>query len=447
MQLAADGGLMAARVQMGFTLGFHIVLASLWVGLPVLCLLAEWRFLKTGDPLWRLLARRWSKAFALLFAVGAVSGTVLSFELGLLWPEFMARWGAVFGVAFTLEGFAFFIEAIFVGIYLYGWDRLSPRAHWWSGVPVALSGAASAAFVMTVNAWMNAPRGFDLRDGVVVDVRPLEALWNPASGAMIAHMLVAAYMVTGLGVAAVYAFYLLRGGGGEREATYRRRAMLLGLALGLPLAPLQGAVGHWAGQVVAETQPVKLAAMEAQFETVRGAPARIGGIPDEEARETRYALEIPGLFSLLAYGDFDAEVRGLNAFPREDHPPVAPVHFGFQAMVGIGTALIGLALWTGVVLARRRRLPAGRFYLRCVVASGPLTVVALLAGWVTTEVGRQPWVVQGYMRTAEAVTDAPGLVWTLLGAVAIYGVLGAGALSVLRLLAKVPLAGEAADAA
>ncbi len=430
--------LLAARLQMAFTLGFHIVFASLGVGFPVLLLAAEGLHLRSGDPGWKTLARRWAKAFAVLFAVGAVSGTVLSFELGLLWPEFMGRFGSVIGLPFTLEGFAFFLEAIFLGIYLYGWDRLSPRAHWLSGVPIAIAGAASAWFVVTANAWMNAPQGFRMAGGKVVDPEPFEAMMNPATGAETAHMIVAAYLVTGFVVAACYSWAILRG----RGDLHHRRGLALSLAMGVAAAIPQAATGHRAGQMVARTQPVKFAALEGQFRTERGAPIRLGGLPDPETGETRWAIEVPGALAWLAHGDPDAEVRGLEDFPREEWPPVRVVHLAFQAMVGIGSALVLLSAGVLAFVAVRRRLPASRTFLRAVVAAGPLAVLALEAGWTVTEVGRQPWIVHGHMRTADAVTTAPGILWTFLGGVAIYAVLAVGCVAVLRLLARVPLSGE-----
>lgn len=426
--------LLPARLQMAMTLGFHIVLACLGVGLPVLMLAAEWRFLRTGDPLWRVLARRWSKAFAVMFAVGAVSGTVLSFELGLLWPEFMGRWGSVIGMPFTMEGFAFFIEAIFAGIYLYSWDRLPPRVHWLAGLPVAVSGFFSAFFVTTANAWMNAPAGFELVDGVPTAIDPIAAMFNAATGAQVAHMLIAAYIMTGFVVASFYGFRLLRGG-----QEYDRRAFGLSLLMALPLVPLQMAVGDWSAKVVARTQPVKLAAMEGQFRTERGAPLRIGGWPDEQRGETRYAIEIPAALSWLSYGDADAEVRGLNDFPPEDIPPVAVVHVAFQVMVGIGGLMMLAALVAAISWLRWRRLPEWNMFLWFVVLLGPLSVVAMQAGWIVTEVGRQPWIVHGYMRTAEAVTSAPG-VWSVFGVtIAVYAAIGGSLVVVLRRLAGVPV--------
>jgi cytochrome bd ubiquinol oxidase subunit I len=431
----ATENLLPARLQMAFTLGFHIILACLGVGLPVVMLAAEWRFLRTGDELWRTLARRWSKAFAVLFAIGAVTGTVLSFELGLLWPEFMGRWGSVIGMPFTMEGFAFFFEAIFAGIYLYGWDRLPKRVHWFTGWPIAFSGFLSAFFVVMANSWMNAPQGFRIVDGKLTDIDPLAAMFNVATGAQVTHMLVAAYLVTGFSVASFYAYRLLR----NRSDAYNRRALTLGLLLALPLVPVQMMVGDWSAKVVASSQPVKFAAMEGVFETSARAPLHIGGIPDEESRQLHYAIKIPGVLSWLAHGDIDAEVTGLDQFSPEDTPPVAVVHFAFQIMVGIGTLMLFMAGWCGISYFRTRAWPQSNLFLWSIILLGPLSVVALEAGWIVTEVGRQPWIVQGYMRTSEAVTQAPG-VWTVfVGTMTIYAVIGVAAFAILRQLGNVPL--------
>lgn len=436
--LFAAGGLdqlWAARMQMALTLGVHIILACFGVGFPVLMLIAEGRYLRTGDAVWKTLARRWSRAFAVMFAVGAVSGTVLSFELGMLWPKLMGTFGAVIGLPFTLEGFAFFIEAIFAGIYFYGWEKLPPRVHLLTGVAIALSGLASAWFVVTSNAWMNQPQGFTLRDGVAIDIDPIAAMLNPATMSQTTHMIMAAYMVTGFSVAAFYAWERLRG----RDMVYQRHAMTLGLLLGMSFALPQIVVGDWAAKMVAQTQPVKLAAMEGQFQTETSAPLRIGGWPDEETRRTEYALELPGMLSWLAYGDSTATVKGLDDFPREDTPPVAIVHIAFQVMVGAGTFLAGLTCWGIASLAIKKRLPAQRLFLLALVASGPLAVMALEAGWVVTEVGRQPWIVHGIMRTKDAVTQAPGMNVVFWITLAIYTLLTVMTIGILRVLARQPM--------
>ncbi|MFQ6008139.1 MAG: cytochrome ubiquinol oxidase subunit I [Candidatus Zixiibacteriota bacterium] len=427
--------LLYARLQMALTLGFHIILACLGVGFPVLMLFAEWRFLRTRDELWLTLARRWSKSFAVLFAVGAVSGTVLSFELGLLWPEFMKTFSGVFGVPFALEGFAFFIEAIFLGIYLYGWDKLSSRSHFLSGIPLAIAGVASAWLVVAVNSWMNTPQGFTMLDGIVTDTDPWAAMLNPATGAQTTHMIAAAYMVTGFLIAAVYAVSILKG----KSTEYNKRALILGLSLACLIAPIQIVIGHWAGTVVAKTQPVKLAAMEGQFRTEARAPLRLGGIPDENAQVTRYALEIPGGLSWMAYGNADSVVTGLEDFAPEDCPPVAIVHMAFQIMVVCGCSFLVLAVWLGLMYVKKGQIQFSRMFLWLVVLAGPLSAVALETGWVVTEVGRQPWIVTGIMRTSEAVTPAPGIAWLFYVTIGIYSILAGGTILVLRKLACAPL--------
>jgi cytochrome d ubiquinol oxidase subunit I len=430
---AAQLDLLAARQQMALSLGWHIVIACFGVGFPVLVLLAEWRWLRTGDESYRLLARRWSAALAVLFAVGAVSGTILSFEFGLLWPDFMARFGEVIGLPFAIEGFAFFIEAIFLGIYLYGWDRLPPRAHLWSGVPVALAGAASAWFVVTANAWMNQPTGFTLIDGRVVDVDPWAAMFNPATPPQTTHMLLAAYMVSGFGVAAVYAVGLLRG----RRDRYHLLGFVVPFAFAAVLTPFQIVAGDWAARFLADYQPTKLAALEALFETQRGAPLTIGGMVVDD--EVRYGIEIPRGLSLLAEHDPDALIMGLDRVPEDETPPVAIVRAAFQLMVAIGTGLLLLAAWFGIVWWRRRRLPRSRTFLAAAVVAGPAAAVAVEAGWVTTEVGRQPWIVWEVMRVAEAVTAAPNIRYGYYALLVFYPVLTAATVWVLRRLAHRPL--------
>ncbi|TWT30092.1 cytochrome ubiquinol oxidase subunit I [Blastopirellula retiformator] len=442
--LADSANLLPARLQMAFTLGFHIIFACIGMGLPILIVVAEWLSLKKKDPVWRLIAQRWSKGFAVLFAVGAVSGTVLSFELGLLWPDFMGTFGPVVGLPFTLEGFAFFTEGIFVGIYLYGWNRLSAFHHWLCGIPIAIAGTASAWFVVTTNSFMNCPQGFELdADGKLLNVQPWTAMLNPATGAQTTHMIVAAYMVTGFLVAAFYAWEILRG----RNTLYQRRALTLGVLMGGVFALVQGPVGHWAGHAVAVTQPIKLAAMEGQWESETYAPLRIGGIPDPETKTTPYSIEIPAMLSVLAYENPAAEVKGLNAFPEDEHPPVLIVHIAFQIMVGIGTLLIAIGLWSGYLLKwGTSDWSTRKLWLWTLFVSGPATVLAMEAGWTVTEVGRQPWIVHGYLRTADAVTKSPG-VWTIFCVtMLIYLVLTTGCILVLRILAKRPMP-ELTDAA
>jgi cytochrome bd ubiquinol oxidase subunit I len=430
----AISSLLAARIQMAVSLGFHIIFASLGVGLPLFLLFAEWRALRTGDPVWRALARRWSKAFGILFAVGAVSGTVLSFALGLFWPKLMGRFGGVMGLPFALEAFAFFIEAIFLGIYLYGWDRLSPRAHLLSGVPVALSGAASAWFVVTANAWMNTPTGFRLAaDGRVIQVNPIDAMLNPGTPVQTTHMMIAAYMATGFAIASVYAVGMLRG---KRDA-YHKRALAVGLALGAVLAPAQIVVGDWAARFVAQHQPIKLAALEGQWDTKAGAPLRIGGIPFPGQERTRFAIEIPKGLSWLAYGNTNAVVKGLKDVPVDLRPNTVPIHFAFQIMVASGFGMLGLGIWFGGVWIRKKALPESRWFLRAAMIGGPAAFLAIECGWMVTEIGRQPWIVTDVMRTADAVTTRP-VGWELVATVATYILLGIACTWLLLRLAREP---------
>jgi cytochrome d ubiquinol oxidase subunit I len=413
--------LLAARTQMAVSLGFHIIFAEIGIAMPVLMVLAEWRWRKTGEAEYLALAKRWAKGSAILFAVGAVSGTVLSFELGLLWPRFMQFAGPIIGLPFSLEGFAFFTEAIFLGVYLYGWDRISARAHLGAGAIVAASGAASAVFVVMVNAWMNTPTGVTLSNGAVTSIDPIAGMLNPSTVQQALHMLIASYAATGLCVAGLHALMLLR----KSSYQFHRRALAIALAVGAPAAILQPLSGDLSARTVAEWQPVKLAALEGQFATERGAPLRIGGIPDADARRTRFALEIPHGLSLAAFHDLNAEVKGLDAFDRDLWPPLLPVHVGFQVMVALGTAMALVSLWAAVLVIRKRTLGESVWLLRALAVVTPFGFIATEAGWTVTEVGRQPWVVQGILRTADAVTPMPGLIVPMTLFSLLYLALGA----------------------
>jgi cytochrome d ubiquinol oxidase subunit I len=415
--------LLAARSQMAMSLAFHIIFAVIGIGLPLLMVIAEWRWIRTGQAVYLDLAKRWSKGAAILFAVGAVSGTVLSFELGLLWPNFMRFAGPIVGMPFSLEGFAFFTEAIFLGLYLYGWDRIGRGAHLFSGIIVALSGVLSGIFVVIANAWMNSPAGFDLIGGKAVNVRPFAAMANPAAFPQALHMTLAAYAATGLGIAGIHAILILRG----RTATFHRYALAVALAVGAPAAILQPLAGDLSARHVAREQPVKLAALEAHFTTMRGAPLHIGGWPDVERRETRWAIKIPNGLSLLAFHDPNAEVAGLGEFPRENWPPIAIVHVAFQVMVALGLfmALVSLwALWRWWRARGSAGLTDNPWLLRALAIATPMGFIAIEAGWTVTEVGRQPWIVYGVLRTADAVTPMPGLVVPFLIFTLLYLLLG-----------------------
>jgi cytochrome d ubiquinol oxidase subunit I len=419
--------LLAARTQMALSLGFHIVFAEIGIALPLLMVLAEWRWRRTGDDTYRELARRWAKGAAILFAVGAVSGTVLSFELGLLWPRFMQFAGPIIGLPFSLEGFAFFTEAIFLGVYLYGWEKTSARAHLVAGAIVAASGAASAAFVVMVNAWMNTPTGLTILGGRITSIDPVAGALNPSTVQQVVHMLLAAYAATGLAVAGIHAGVLLKKPG----AAFHRAALKLALLVGAPAAILQPLSGDLSARRVAVWQPVKLAALEGQFATEHGAPLRIGGWPDTASERTKFAIEIPHGLSLLAFHDADAEVRGLDAFDRQLWPPLVPVHLGFQIMVGLGTIMALVSIWALVTLMRKREIER-RGLLRALLLVTPFGYIATEAGWTVTEVGRQPWTVQGILRTADAVTPMPGLVVPMLVFALVYVGLGAIVVALIR---------------
>ena len=398
--------LLAARAQMAMSLAFHIIFAVVGIAMPLLMVIAEGLWLKTREEVYLTLAKQWAKGTAIMFAVGAVSGTVLSFELGLLWPEFMAYAGPIIGMPFSLEGLAFFLEAIFLGLYLYGWDRIPKYAHWFAGVMVLLGGTFSGIFVVTANAWMNTPTGFSIVNGEVTNVDPIAAMLNPSSFSQALHMTIAAFLSVGFAVAGIHAYFLRRDPGN----LFHRRAFAIALSVGAGFALLQPISGDISAKRVAKYQPIKLAAMEAQWETERGAPLRIGGIPDEDAEETRYAIEIPKALSFLANSDFDSEIMGLKEVPREDRPPVTIVHFAFQIMVACGIVLIIAGLLGGWLAWKHKSLPTQRWYLRLVTFCTPLGFIAIEAGWTVTEVGRQPWVIYNIMRTADAVTPMPNLV-------------------------------------
>lgn len=421
--------LLAARSQMAMSLAFHIIFAVIGIGMPLLMVIAEALWLRTRREVYLTLVKRWARGTAIMFAVGAVSGTVLSFELGLLWPTFMAYAGPIIGMPFSLEGFAFFTEAIFLGIYLYGWNRVPEKIHWLAGVLVWLSGTLSGIFVVAANGWMNTPTGFEIVNGEVVSIDPWAAMFNPAMFSQTLHMTIAAFQAVGFGVAGVHAFLLLR----QPHNLFHRKAIAIALTVGTIAALVQPLSGDISAKHVARHQPIKLAAMEAQWETERGAPLRIGGLPDEEAEVTRYAIEIPYALSILAYGEPNAEVMGLKEVPPEDRPPVLITHLAFQAMVGLGVAMLLIGLLGAWLAWRRKRLPDDPWYLKLLVLSAPMGFLAIEFGWTVTEVGRQPWIVYGYMRTAEAVTSMPNLVIPFATFTLLYIVLG---ISVVYLMAK-----------
>jgi cytochrome d ubiquinol oxidase subunit I len=430
--LAIDPGeLVAARSQMAFTLGFHIILACLGVGLPSLVLIANAIGLRRRDPVAILLARRWSLVMAVTFAVGAVTGTVLSFEMGLLWPVLMGRFGGAFGIPFAIEGLFFFLEAIFIAIYIYGWERLSPRAHLLSGIPVALSGLGGTFSVIAANSWMNQPAGFTLgADGRVAAVDPLAVIFNGATWYEVPHMLLAAYLVTGFLLASVYAVGLL---GGTRDR-YVRLGFAIPFVVAAIAAPLQVAVGDVAARAVFEDQPAKFAAMELITRSGPNQPVTLGGVLVGD--EVVGGLAIPNLGSILAGFSPDTPITGFDAIPVDQRPPATIVHLAWDAMVGIGTALVLLGLWGLLLRVRRRDHATARWFLRATALAGVGAIVALESGWIVTEVGRQPWVVYLILRTSDAVSQSGGIRVTFSAVIALYTVLGIATLVILRTMSR-----------
>jgi cytochrome bd ubiquinol oxidase subunit I len=425
--------MLPAREQMAFTLGFHIILVPFGVAFTFLMLIANARGLRRDDAEALLLARRWSQVAAVLFAVGAVSGTVLSFELGLLWPRLMGTYGAAYGIPFAVEGLFFFLEAVFVAIYIYGWRRMRPWPHFWTGVPVVLAGIGGTLSVVAANAWMNQPGGFTLRDGVIVQVRPLAVFFNRAFWYEAIHMLLAAYMVAGFVIAGVYAAGMLRG----RRDRYHRLGLVIPLTVAALATPLQFVVGDVAAREVFRHEPAKFAAIEALPRTGTHVPEVLGGY--YAGGTVHWGLEIPSGASILSGYSPSTRIAGLDEVPAAVRPPdrlVTIVHLAFDVMVGIGSALLLLSLWYAVAWWRRRDVPRSAWFLRATAVSGVLAIVALEAGWVVTEVGRQPWTVVGYLLTRDAVTTS-GDIWLFFGAtLVIYAAVGAGTVYVLRLLRR-----------
>lgn len=420
----------AGRSMMGMSFAFHIIFVAVGIAMPLMMVCAEWLYHRTGKSIYLTIARRWARAAAIMFAIGAVSGTVLSFELGLLWPRFMGWAGAIIGMPFSLEGTAFFVEAIYLGVYMYGWDRMSRRAHLGAGVLITLAGIFSALFVLSANSWMNTPAGFRLVNGQPVDIQPLAAMANHAEFTEVPHMIFAAFAATGFLVAGVHASQLLRG----KELEFHRHGLMIALVIGGSFAVLQPLTGDAAAREVVRDQPLKLAAFESLFHSQRGAPLAIGGIPDQSAQRIKFGVEVPYALSLLAYHNPFALVRGLDSFPREEWPqPLVVIHIAFQVMVAAAMAMVGLVLWAiWIVWWRRGSLFDSKWFLRALTAGSPLGLIAIESGWVVTEVGRQPWIIYHVMRTSAAVTPMPNLQYAFMTLLSVYIVLAAVLLWTIR---------------
>ena len=439
MIAASTSNLLAAREQMAFTLAFHIPFACMGIAFPLMVLIANWLGIR-GDADALRLAERWSKVMAVTFAVGAVTGTVLSFELGLLWPGMMGRYGDVFGIPFGIEGIFFFTEAIFIAIYIYGWKRLSPRAHLLSAVPIVIAGIGGAFSVVAANSWMNQPGGFTEANGKVTSVDAIDVIFNKATPYEVPHMLLAAYIVAGFLVSSVYAVGWLRG----RRDRMHRLGFVIPFAVAAVATPIQLFVGDTAARAIAKDQPVKFAAMEYVQKTATDVPEWIYGVYN--GGNPKWGISIPGFDSFLVGFSTDTKVTGLDSVPTSDQPgPKTLLHWSFDTMVFIGTGFLLLVIWWLFVLWRRRALPKSPWFWRCCSVTGVLAIIALWCGWIVTEVGRQPWIVNGKLRTADAVTNSGGIWITFAIVIVLYAVLLAGTIVLLRSMARRWRAGEEVD--
>lgn len=406
----------AARSQMALSLGFHIIFSCIGMVMPFFMAVSHFIYLKTGNILYKNITRAWSKGVAIFFATGAVSGTVLSFELGLLWPTFMEHAGPIFGMPFSLEGTAFFVEAIALGFYLYGWDKFNKWFHWTTGVIVGVSGLLSGILVVAANAWMNNPTGFDFVNGAYLNIDPIKAMFNDAWFSQALHMCVAAFVATGFAVAGVHALMIYR----KKNILFHAKAFKIAAIFACVAAILQPLSGDISAKNVAKLQPAKLAAMEALLKTEKSAPLIIGGIPDTVSGEVNYAIKLPGMLSYMAYGDFNATVKGYDQIPEAEQPPLMITHISFQIMVALGMFMLLIAVLYLVILIKKKSWQKKRWLLKLFILATPLGFIAVEAGWTVTEVGRQPWIIYGIMKTSEAVTPMPGIPYTFYIFTAVY---------------------------
>jgi len=396
---------LAARSQMALSLGFHIIYSCIGMVMPVFMAISHYKWIKTGDHVYKNITQAWSKGVAIFFATGAVSGTMLSFELGLLWPKFMEHAGPIFGMPFSFEGVAFFIEAIALGFFLYGWKRLNKWFHWVTGIVVGVSGVISGILVVSANSWMNSPAGFDYVNGQYINIDPIKAMFNEAWFSEALHMTIAAFAATGFAVAGIHALMILL----KRNVNFHTKAFKIAIVFGAAAAILQPLSGDISAKGAARRQPAKSAAMEANYHTVPYSPLLIGGIPDTANKKVNYGIELPGLLSFLVYDDFKTPVKGLDQIPQQYQPNVPVTHYAFQLMVAIGMFLLLIGLIYFFALWKKKKWLTKDWFFKLFVIATPLGFIAVEAGWTVTEVGRQPWIIQGVMLTSQAVTPMPGI--------------------------------------
>ncbi|TSD66279.1 cytochrome ubiquinol oxidase subunit I [Inquilinus sp. KBS0705] len=419
---------LAARSQMALSLGFHIIFSCIGMVMPFFMAVAHFKWLRTGNQNYRNIAKAWSKGVAIFFATGAVSGTVLSFELGLLWPGFMKEAGPIFGMPFSLEGTAFFIEAIALGFFLYGWTRFNRWFHWFTGLVVGISGILSGILVVAANSWMNSPAGFDYVNGKYLNIDPMAAMFNRAWFSQALHMTIASFAATGFAVAGIHAIMIIR----KKNVDFHRGAFKIAALFAVIAAILQPLSGDISAKFVGKTQPAKLAAMEAHFKTEKNVPLIIGGVPDVKNEKVNYAIKLPGVLSYMTKGSTDSVVTGLDKIPLNDRPPIAVTHYSFQLMVALGMFMLGLSVLYIYAAWRKREWLLKSWFLKIFVVATPLGFIAVEAGWVVTEVGRQPWIINGIMRTADAVTPMPGIAYSFYLFTAVYVTLSIAVIFLLK---------------
>ncbi|MGN8645820.1 cytochrome ubiquinol oxidase subunit I [Gracilibacillus sp. HCP3S3_G5_1] len=420
-----------SRLLTEITLSFHIIYATIGVGVPFLIFLAQWLGIKKQDEHYILLARRWTRGFIITVAVGVVTGTAIGLQLNLLWPTFMELAGNVIALPLFMETFAFFFEAIFLGIYLYTWDRFrDQRKHMLLLLPVAIGASFSAIFITMVNAFMNAPQGFELMNGEFINVEPIVAMFNPAMPTKVAHVVATAYMTSAFVLASIGAVRMLKGS----NHIYHKKALLLTIKVGLVFSIASAVIGDFAGKYLAEYQPEKLAAMEWHFETEEQASLTLlGFLTDED--EIKFSIEVPYALSILAHGDPNAEVIGLDQFAEDEIPPLY-IHYLFNIMVIIGLFATIIALFYIVGHALRKSFIWSKTFLWLIISTGPLTIIAIEAGWWLAEVGRQPWVLRGILRTEDAATTSNHVDLMLMLFIGLYTVLGIASVIVLTRMFK-----------
>ncbi|KHE72008.1 cytochrome ubiquinol oxidase subunit I [Halobacillus sp. BBL2006] len=420
-----------SRMLTSMTLLFHAIFATIGVGVPVMVSVAELIGIKKKDPHYTLLARRWTRGYTITVAVGVVTGTAIGLQLSLLWPSFMQLAGNIIALPLFMETFAFFFEAIFLGAYLYTWDRFkNPIYHWLLSIPVVIGGTMSAFFITTVNSFMNTPQGFEMEDGTVTSIDPLAAMFNPATPTKVFHVISSSYLTAAAILAAIAAMFILM----KKGSQYHKKALKLTVIATFIFAITTAIAGDLSAKFLAEHQPEKLAAGEWHFETEEGADLVVFGTLNED-NEVENAIRIPNALSFLAHGDFNAEVTGLEETPQDEQPPLW-IHYMFDLMVSIGFFTLGISLLYIVFMKVKKWNEYNPLLLWGIAAAGPLSMLAIEFGWVYAEVGRQPWILRGFMTVVEGSTTSPHVDWMFILFVALYAVLAVGCIVVLRKMFK-----------